>query len=454
MNHEELWRSALGEIEFEVSRANFATWFKETSINGIEDGVAVVAVPNAFAKEWLERKFHKQILRSLRANSPDVRNATYIVRPAGNVLTLETKKKVAQPEMVDDQLDFKEFSVDKETNLNPRYTFDTFVVGSFNEFANAASISITKNFGNLYNPFFVYGGVGLGKTHLLHAIGNQVKKDHPTYKILYLTSERFVNELISMLQNREPLNSFKDKYRNVDLLIIDDIQFLAGKAKSEEEFFHTFNSLYEKGRQIVFSSDKPPQAIPNLEERLRSRFEAGLTADISEPEYEARLAILKQKSKNCEFAPDIGVLEYVASRIQKNIRELEGALNVIIAKSRVRGRAFTIDEAKPVLDQITTKSKKVVTASQIIKTVSEFYDLGEGGLFERSRRREVVVPRQIAMYLLREDFHGSYPFIGQKLGGRDHTTALHAYEKISKELKSGTKIVEELKVIRSKLYES
>ena len=454
MNHEELWRSALGEIEFEVSRANFATWFKETSINGIEDGVAVVAVPNAFAKEWLERKFHKQILRSLRANSPDVRNATYIVRPAGNVLTLETKKKVAQPEMVDDQLDFKEFSVDKETNLNPRYTFDTFVVGSFNEFANAASISITKNFGNLYNPFFVYGGVGLGKTHLLHAIGNQVKKDHPTYKILYLTSERFVNELISMLQNREPLNSFKDKYRNVDLLIIDDIQFLAGKAKSEEEFFHTFNSLYEKGRQIVFSSDKPPQAIPNLEERLRSRFEAGLTADISEPEYEARLAILKQKSENCEFAPDIGVLEYVASRIQKNIRELEGALNVIIAKSRVRGRAFTIDEAKPVLDQITTKSKKVVTASQIIKTVSEFYDLGEGGLFERSRRREVVVPRQIAMYLLREDFHGSYPFIGQKLGGRDHTTALHAYEKISKELKSGTKIVEELKVIRSKLYES
>lgn len=454
MNHEELWRSALGELEFEVSRANFATWFKDTTIRGVEDGVAVVVVPNAFAKEWLEKKFHKQIVKSLRANAPEIRNAMYMVQPQSDAIIQNTKKRGSPPETNEEQLDFKEFSVDRETNLNPKYTFETFIIGSFNEFAHAAAISLAKNIGTLYNPFFVYGGVGLGKTHLLHAIGNQVKKDHPDYKVLYLTSERFVSELISVLQNREPLNAFKDKYRNVDVLIIDDIQFIAGKIKSEEEFFHTFNSLYERGKQIVFSSDKPPAAIQNLEERLRSRFEAGLTADISEPEYEARLAILKSKVEGREFSPLTEVLEYTASRIQKNIRELEGALNIILAKSKLKGRPLTFDEAKSSLDQITMRLKRVVTTSQIIKAVSEFYDLGESGLFERSRRREIVRPRQIAMYLLREDFHGSYPFIGQKLGGRDHTTALHAYAKVSRELKQNLKLVEELKLIRVKIYES
>lgn len=455
MNYEELWQSALGEIEFEVSRANFATWFRDTTIRTIENGVVLVSVPNAFAKEWLEKKFHKQIIKSLRTNVPEIRNATYVVQQSRDPAHSEQpKKRAGQPEVIDEQLDFKEFSVDRDTNLNPKYTFETFVIGSFNEFAHAAAVSLVKNLGALYNPFFVYGGVGLGKTHLLHAIGNQVKKDRPHYKVLYLTSERFVNELISIIQNREPLHAFKEKYRNIDLLIIDDIQFIAGKAKSEEEFFHTFNSLYERGKQIIFSSDKPPQAIQNLEERLRSRFEAGLTADISEPEFEARLAILKLKSEQKEYQPPSDVLEYIASHIQKNIRELEGALNIIVAKSKLKGRALDFNEAKTALDQIATKAKKPITATSIIKTVSEFYDLSEGGLFEKSRRREIVRPRQIAMYLLREDFHGSYPFIGQKLGGKDHTTALHAYEKISNELKQNVKLVEELKLIRGKLYEN
>ena len=232
------------------------------------------------------------------------------------------------------------------------------------------------------------------------------------------------------------------------------MQFIAGKAKSEEEFFHTFNTLYERGKQIVFSSDKPPKAIQNLEERLRSRFEAGLTADISEPEYEARLAILKLKAIQKEYPPQDDVLEYIAVSIQKNIRELEGALNIIVAKSKMRGRSLGFDEAKSALEQITTSNKKIVTVNQIMKTVAAFYELDEDGLLERSRRREVVKPRQIAMYLLREDYHGSYPMIGQKLGGRDHTTALHAYEKISGELKQNSKLVEELKQIRVKLYES
>jgi chromosomal replication initiator protein len=453
MNHGELWQSVLGKLELEISRANFATWFKNTSIQDVNDGIATITVPNAFAKEWLEKKFHKQIIKTLRSNAADIRNASYIV-VSGNTIVQQSQRGAQVVDTVDEQLEFKEFSTDRETNLNSKYVFDSFIVGTFNEFANAAAISLTKNLGALYNPFFVYGGVGLGKTHLLHAIGNQVKKDHPDYKVLYLTSERFVNELISIIQNREPLQLFKEKYRNVDVLIIDDVQFIAGKAKSEEEFFHTFNSLYERGKQIIFSSDKPPQAIQNLEERLRSRFEAGLTADISEPEYEARLAILKTKVVNKELAPESDVLEYIASSIQKNIRELEGALNLVIARSKLKGRRLTLEEARTSLEQITAKSKKIVTTAQIIRAVSDFYDLGIDGLLERSRRREVVKPRQIAMYLLREDYHGSYPLIGQKLGGRDHTTALHAYYKISNELKKDSKLVEELRLIRAKLYES
>ncbi|KKU53217.1 MAG: hypothetical protein A3G60_00245 [Candidatus Ryanbacteria bacterium RIFCSPLOWO2_12_FULL_47_9c] len=454
MNHDDLWQSVLGEIEFEISRANFATWFKHTAIQNVEGGIAVIAVPNAFAKEWLEKKFHKQIIKCLRANAPDIRNATYAVTAGEQTQIAQVKKGVDRVEQTDEQLEFKEFSIDRDTNLNPKYTLENFIIGSFNEFAHAAAVSITKNLGMLYNPFFVYGGVGLGKTHLLHAIGNQIKKDHPEYKVLYITSERYVNELISIIQNREPLYAFKEKYRNVDVLIIDDVQFLAGKAKSEEEFFHTFNSLYERGKQFVFSSDKPPQAIPSFNERLRSRLEAGLTADISEPEYEARLAILKLKGAQKEYSFSEEVAEYIASTIQRNIRELEGAINLVIAKSKLKGRPLVLDEVKVAIEQITSSSKKIVTINQIIKTVSEFYDLGEAGLFERSRRREVVKPRQIAMYLLREDYHGSYPFIGQKLGGRDHTTALHAYDKISRELKQDPKLVEEMKQIRTKLYES
>ena len=457
MNHEDLWKSVLGEIEFEVSRANFATWFKHTSIQHVQDGIATVAAPNAFAKEWLEKKFHKNILKSLRSNSPEIRNISYVILAGEPIAVAPPKKKVRSDQNsngAEEQLEFREFSVDRETNLNPKYTFETFVIGTFNEFAHAAALAITKGLGSLYNPFFVYGGVGLGKTHLLHAIGNQVKKDRPDYKVLYLTSEKFVNELVSIIQNREPLNLFKEKYRSIDLLIIDDVQFIAGKAKSEEEFFHTFNTLYERGKQIIFSSDKPPKAIQNLEERLRSRFEAGLTADISEPEYEARLAILKLKAIQKEYPPQDDVLEYIAVSIQKNIRELEGALNIIVAKSKMRGRSLGFDEAKSALEQITTSNKKIVTVNQIMKTVAAFYELDEDGLLERSRRREVVKPRQIAMYLLREDYHGSYPMIGQKLGGRDHTTALHAYEKISGELKQNSKLVEELKQIRVKLYES
>jgi len=453
MTNEEVWQKTLGEIELGVSRATFATWFQNTSLSleNKQGGVAIVFVPNAFAKDWLQKKYHKCILKALRSHYEEIKNIEYHVVSQKSDGVPHARQKIIPP---NEQLEFKEFSSDPNTGLNPKYTLDSFIVGSFNELAYTAAMSVTKNIATLYNPFLVSGGVGLGKTHLLQAMGNEIKKSAPNFKILYLTSERFASELISLLQNREPVQSFKDKYRNVDVLIMDDIQFLAGKSKTEEEFFHTFNTLSEQGKQMIFSSDKPPQTILNLAERLRSRFEAGLIADIGEPEYEARLAILQLKSREKEYPQNLEVLEYAASVIQRNIRELEGALNLLVARSKMKSQPLTLEEAKVVLEQLTSRSKKIVTIQQIIQAVVEFYDLDEKELFERSRRREIVKPRQVAMYLLREDFHGSYPYIGQKFGGRDHTTALHAYEKISRVLKSDSKLVEEVKAIREKLYKS
>lgn len=452
MNHEELWGQVLNEIELNTSKASFATWFQNTELRNIDDGRAIISVPNAFAKEWLEKKYHKPIMEALRERTTSVRAVDFCITSSKPVPLSKTSGSRRQNERRDDQLEFKEFSVDRETNLNPKYTFESFIIGSFNELAHAAALAITQNLGKVYNPFFVYGGVGLGKTHLLQSIGNEVRKNVPGSRVLYLTSEKFMNELISLIQNREPLQSFKEKYRNVDLLIIDDIQFIAGKAKTEEEFFHTFNVLYENGKQVVFSSDKPPAAIPKLEERLRSRFEAGLTVDIGPPEYESRLAILKAKALNKPFSPNEEVLEHIASLVQRNIRELEGALNILSAKGKMRSAPITLEEAKLTLEQLSIQAQKIVTTSQIIKMVADFYSLDESDLIARSRKREVVYPRQIAMYLLREDFHGSYPYIGQKLGGRDHTTALHAHEKIHNELKTNVKLVEEIRLIREKLY--
>jgi len=454
MTHEELWQRVLEQIEKETTRASFATWFQNTSLDRVDGGYAVVSVPNAFTKDWLEKKYHRSIIKTLRDHEQSIRGVSFSISSSKPPSQRQQKKAHESQSLNEEQLDFKEFAVDRETNLNPKYTFDSFVVGSFNELANAAARSITENPGKLYNPFFIYGGVGLGKTHLLQSIGNELRKRHAGYKVLYTTSERFMNELITIIQNHEPLHTFKDKYRNVDLLIVDDIQFIAGKAKTEEEFFHTFNALYENGKQIILSSDRPPQAIQNLEDRLCSRFQMGMVADIGQPEYEARLAILKNKLTEKQYALPDNILEYIASLIQRNVRELEGALNILIAKAKVKSGVLSLEEVKQTLEQLSLRSQRIVTTSQIIKCVGEFYGVDEKDLMDRSRKREVVKPRQIAMYLLREDFHGSYPFIGQKLGGRDHTTALHAYEKLSRELKKDAKLVEELRMIRERLYKN
>ncbi|PJE64214.1 MAG: chromosomal replication initiator protein DnaA [Candidatus Ryanbacteria bacterium CG10_big_fil_rev_8_21_14_0_10_43_42] len=458
MTNEELWQAVLGEVELAISRANFITWFKHTSIAQNEHNGIVVHVPNAFTKEWLENKYHKLIMRALRSNNPDVRSIEYVISSSPPpIYTLDTPSRpqavVIETTGQEEQLDFQDFSVDKETNLNPRYTFDTFVVGGFNELAHAAAMSVVKNIASLYNPLFIYGGVGLGKTHLLQSIGNAVKKENPSLSVHYATSEKFTNDLITAIQNNEP-QRFKDRYRKFDVLIIDDIQFIAGKVRTQEEFFHTFNALYENNKQVIFSSDRPPKSIPDLEERLRSRFEAGLIADVSQPDYETRLAITRSKAaaRNLSVPPE--TLEYIASAVEKNIRELEGALNIVVARSKVLGRPLTPEETKEILLQIINKPKKVITAARIIKEVCQLYDIQERHLFERSRRREIVRPRQIAMYLLRQDFGGSFPYIGQKFGGRDHTTAIHAYEKILRDMKTDTKLSDEINMLRDQIYET
>jgi len=445
MNNEELWQATLAELEVLVSKANFITWFQNTSITAQQNGMVVLNVPNAFAKEWLECKYHKFILKALRSLSPEVRNVEYIISSQTQPLLQKNKfTQVMIPH--EEQLEFKEFLIDRETNLNPRYTFDSFVVGPFNELAHAAALAVSKNPGVAYNPLFIYGGVGLGKTHLLEAVGNEIKKINSKLKVRYISSERFTNELISSIQNNET-SFFKEKYRSYDCLILDDVQFIAGKIKTQEEFFHIFNALYESGKQVVFSSDKPPHAIPELEERLRSRFAGGVITDIGQPEYESRLAILKSKAEGKENYVNMEILEFIALNIQKNIRELEGALNAVIAKVKMTGKIPSSGEVKEILMKIM-QPRRIVTANQIIKSVAEFYDLDEKILYEKTRKKEVVKPRQVAMYLLREDFNGSYPYIGRSFGGRDHTTAIHAYEKISKELKNSVQFMEEIRRIR------
>ncbi len=447
---EQLWEKALVEIEFSISRPNFLTWFQNTSIAEQNNDVIILNVPNTFVKEWLSAKYHKTIIKALRALSPHVRNVEYSILPQmanKPIPHFKTISRIAGEE----QMELEGVNIDKEFNLNPRYTFENFIVGSFNELAYAAAQAITKNLGLSYNPVFIYGGTGLGKTHLLQAIGNKIEQTNPKAKIQYLKSEKFSNEFVMAMQNQS-IPSFKEKYRQHDLLIIDDIQFFSGKMKIQEEFFHLFNTLYEANKQLVFSSDRSPKVIPELEERLRSRFEGGMMADITPPEYEARLAIVKTKAVQKEAIISDEILEYIAHNVQNNIRELEGALQSVLANARLLNKIPSLQEAREVL-QKNIKAQKKTTIIYLIKTVAEFYGISEKDIFEQTRKKQIVLPRQIAMYLLREDFNSSYPYIGEKFGGKDHTTVIHAYEKISKDIKNNGKVKEDIRQIREIIYQ-
>ncbi|MDP3800191.1 MAG: chromosomal replication initiator protein DnaA [bacterium] len=457
MDKDELWQAALAELELSLSKPNFITWFKNTSIASKKEGVVLVSTPSAFIKEWLEDKYNLLILKTLRGISNDIKEVKFLIKPQ---LSAEDKKNlkkkdIPNPILLDHQLNLSESAVlDKETNLNHKYTFDTFIVGSSNQLAHAAAIAVSKNIGTTYNPLFIYGGVGLGKTHLLQSIGNELIKQNPKSKVRYMSSEKFLGDLINSIKNKT-IDKFKEEYKKINLLIVDDIQFIAGKEKTQEEFFHIFNELYANNNQIVLSSDRPPKAITTLEERLRSRFEGGMIADITPPDYETRMAILKAKliEKNLGDLDD-SILGFIANTVTKNIRELEGSLNRVVMSCKVANLTPTLEKVKSILATTNSSNNAKTSPKAIIKIVSEFYDIREEELINQSRKREIVLPRQICMYLMREELKSSYPFIGDRFGGRDHTTVMHACGKINKEIQNNENLVEELSIIKNRIYES
>jgi chromosomal replication initiator protein len=454
MTNEELWQAALGEIELSISKANFITWFKNTAIISNKEGRVVLSVPNGFAKEWLENKYNLYILRALRNLEDSIKSVSCIIaQPKETVIPREANSIDAiVPPVRTNSVYEKIPQVSLESNLNPKYVFENFVIGGSNELARAACFAVSQTLGRIYNPLFIYGGVGLGKTHLIQSIGNEVLRQNPQFRVKYITSERFTNELIDSIKTGK-ISEFKEYYQKIDLLIIDDIQFISGKEKTQEEFFHIFNHLYQLNKQIVLSSDRAPKAIQILEERLRSRFEGGMIADVSKPDYETRIAILRKKANDDSLIIGDDVLEFIAANIKNNIRELEGALNRVSVSAQLTKQNITLDYVQKVLSElISSGKKKGITHKHIIKIVSDFYDVSPDDLIAKNRKQDVVKPRQIAMYLMRTELQYSYPGIGEKLGGRDHTTAIHAYDKISEALKSDDKINEELSEIREQLY--
>jgi len=449
MNNDQIWHAVLGEIELNLSKANFTTWFNNTFISDFNEERVVVSVPNTFTKAWLEKKYHKEISQALEnVTSQKIKEIIYKVevKKTNPVTDLLKKIKVRREE------EPAELPNGNRFGLNNRYTFDSFVVGKGNELAHAASQAVAANPGNAYNPLFIYGGVGLGKTHLLQAIGHELASR--TKKILYVTCEKFTNDYIQSVRNGQA-KEFKDRYRNIDLLMIDDIQFIAGKEGTQEEFFHTFNELHQENKQIVITSDRQPKSIPALEKRLLSRFEWGMIVDVAPPDTETRAAILQTKCREKNYLLDEIIIKYLAENIISNIRELEGALNRLIAYHEFNNSKPSLESTKNILNSLITVAQiKSITAKEILDAIGRFYDISIKDLLGKGRKKEMVWPRQVAMYIMREEINLSYPTIGHEIGGRDHTTAIHAYNKILKEVKKedNEKLKNELNAIKQLLY--
>jgi len=452
MDLDQIWQSTLGEMEVQLSKAHFVAWVKNSRLIDKKDGTLYVALPNNFAKEWVENKYQKNLLGILRNLDSSVKKIEFVVGAKAAAITRSAPQNaiatLAKAEVMD--LDFK---TDPETGLNPKYTLASFVVGPSNELAFAAASAIVEEIGKKYNPFFIYGGVGLGKTHLIQAIGNEIIHKHQgKVKPKYVASEQYTRDIVWGIRN-DRIESIKKKYRDVDVLIIDDIQFIGGKDKTEEEFFHTFNALYENNKQIIISSDRPPQSIPTLEERLRSRFEGGLIADIAYPEFETRVAIIKAKLQEMNRQLSDPVVDMIAKKLRKNIRELEGVLKKILFYEERKQTEITEDIAADIIEKSTQNMSKRVSDSQILKTVAEFFNVSIEDLISHNRRKEVVLPRQIAIYLLRDISDLSYPYIGEKLG-RDHTTAIHSYEKISREINRDPSLNQKILMVKDLIFKS
>jgi len=444
-NLEILWKKILGSIELQVSKPNFITWIKNSVLIEKKDGCFVVALPNNFAKEWVENKYSKLILNICREEDPSVKKIEFIVDNKYFANPVSKKIDIIEEKTL---LDLR---VDPETGLNPKYSLKSFVVGSSNELAYNAALAIINNVGTKYNPFFVYGGVGLGKTHLIQMIGNEIVRIYKNkIGLKYVSSEKFTNDVVWAIRNKR-MDDIKKKYRDVDVLIIDDIQFIGGKEKTEEEFFHTFNSLYENNKQIIISSDRPPQSIPTLEERLRSRFEGGLIVDITYPDYEMRVAIIKNKLQEKNRFLNEKIIDLIAKKVKRNIREIEGILNKLLFYQDTKGSSLELNEAEDIINKSIQIFSKKISDEQVIKAVANFFNVPVEDLLTKKRKKEIVEPRQIIVYLLRELLNMSYPYIGEKIG-RDHTTAIHAYEKINQEINKNSALYQKILLIKESIY--
>jgi len=449
MNPEQIWQAAQEELRFQLSKPSYETWLKNASLVGREKNDFKIGVPTKLAKDWLEDRYSAMIKETLSAIvSGDVSVAFEVV--PGQLESLSRRSAIAVAE--EPPPEEEEPVLAEASQLNPKFQFQHFVVGNNSRFAHAACRAVAETPAKAYNPLFLYGGVGLGKTHLMHAIGHAVLEKHHRRRVAYVTSEKFMNEMISSIQEGRMVD-FRTRYRTVDVLLVDDIQFLAGKDRTQEEFFHTFNSLHELNRQIVISSDRPPKEIPTLEDRLRSRFSWGLIADIQPADFETRVAILKSKvGPYARLVPE-DVLSFIAHKIQKNIRELEGALIRVIAHASLNRSAVNVDMAARLLqDVIPSTETRTLSMETISRTVANFYHISLEEMKGKRRDKHIVFPRQVAMYLIREETASSLPAIGQAFGGRDHTTVLHSFEKISTESKEDQRLQADLRKLRELLY--
>lgn len=447
-----LWQAVLGEIELSVPRSSFVTWFKNTRLLESDKTRATIGVSNIFAKQQLEVKFSQQIRDTLAKNGVNPPEIAFVVDSGRRAARPQRQERVSLAATATKTKSYVATapSAEHQSGLNPRYTFKTFIVGSSNELAYTACQAVTKNPGVKYNPLFIYGGVGLGKTHLIQAVGNEIGRKNAGSRILYISCETFVNEFLDSIRYKK--KGFADRYRNVDVLIIDDIQFIAGKEKTQEQFFHTFNALHQSNKQIIISSDKPPKNIPTLEERLRSRFEWGMSIDIQMPDFETRCAILQAKANSSGVSLSRETVEYLATNIKTNIRELEGALNQLLAYCEMRGTDPDIQTAAGLLGNVKSSRPHHLTPRQIIHKTAQHFQLAETEITSPMRDKHIVLPRQIAMYLLRSELHLSFPKIAHELGRKDHTTAIHSIEKIEKAIKLDHLIRQQVSDLREKLY--
>jgi chromosomal replication initiator protein len=463
MTDDQIWQSVLGQFELRVSQGNFLTWFRGTKVRERMGKTLVVETPSPFAHEWLSKKYRDsivEVLKRLDKEIADVRfcTATQAISHSplkrNHRITIHKNRAEAEGGAVvaasNKPVTVKSGNP-KSGGFNSKYTFDSFVVGASNEVAYAACRAVADKPGVAYNPIFIYGGVGLGKTHLLQAVGNSLLMSNPKIRVLYVSSERFVNDFVSALQ-KKTTPTFRRQYRDVDVLIIDDIQFMAGKGKCQEELFHTFNTLYGENRQVILSSDRQPKAIPTLEERLSSRLVGGMIVDIKQPDYETRLAIVSEKVEQSNVEIPEEVLQFIAKNVQRNVRELEGALNKIIGYCEFNQTPATLPFVEKVLEGILQPTQKTVDGDKILEAVSTYYSVSLEDLCGKRRKKEIVKPRQVAMYLLRKENNLSFPSIGQRFGGRDHTTAMHACEKINKLLEHNNELLQEINFISELIY--